>query len=181
MIEQPNLWSSWGRLTEISLSAVLFFIFIVALVRVLGKRTTSQLNNFDWIINIAVGSLAASGILLTDVATADALAAIITLALCQYLTTWWVRGTDTGSRVVKARPTLLTHKGEYLRDAMDEVRVSEEEIRAALREAGMIENSAANWVVLETDGNLSVIPSTPSKLDKAEALQDVQAPRELDD
>lgn len=177
MFEAFNLWSSWPRVVEIALNAILFYVFIVALVRIVGKRTTSELNNFDWIINVAAGSLAASGIMLDDVATIDALVAISGLAVCQYLATWWVRQTDLGSAVIKAQPTLLTHKGEYLWDAMEQVRVSEEEVRAALRKAGAIENSAANWVILETNGELAVIPRQEGDLD-AEALKDVDVPDE---
>ena len=39
-----------------------------------GKRTSEL--NFDWIINVTIGSFAASGILLKNVATADAMTAI---------------------------------------------------------------------------------------------------------
>lgn len=179
MLEDANIWSSWQRLLEIGLNAVLFYVFIVAMVRLVGKRTTSELNNFDWIINVAVGSLAASGIMLKDVATLDAIVAIGGLAACQYLTTLWVRNTQVGSDVVKAQPTLLTHKGEYLWDAMDKVRVSEEEVRAALRKAGAITNTDANWVILETNGELSVIPRQEGDLN-AEALKDVRVPEEPD-
>ena len=51
-------FESWDRLQNVAIAAVFFYAFIVLLVRVLGKRTTSQMNNFDWIITIAVGSLA---------------------------------------------------------------------------------------------------------------------------
>lgn len=180
MLEAVNIWGGWPRTIEIITNAVLFYIFIVAMVRAVGKRTTSELNNFDWIINVAVGSLAASGILLKDVATLDAIAAICVLALCQYLATLWVQKTEIGSRIIKARPTLLTHKGEYLNDAMDKARVSEEEVRSALRRAGQIENAAANWVILETNGELSVIPRQEGKLTDAEALRDVKIPDEPD-
>ena len=176
MAEHTNIWTSWQRMVEIGLNAVLFYIFIIAMVRLVGKRTTSELNNFDWIINVAVGSLAASGILLKDVATLDAIGAIIVLAACQYFTTMWVQRTDLGSKVVKAQPTLLTHKGEYLRDAMKKARISEEEIRGALRRAGALENAEANWVILETNGQLSVIPRQDGDLD-AESLKDVAVPQ----
>jgi len=48
---------------------------------------------------------------------------------------------------VKAEPTLLAHKGEYLGNAMARTRISEEE-KTALRAAGITANSDANWVVL---------------------------------
>ena len=116
---------------EISANALLFYILIIVMVRVVGKRTTSEFNNFDWIINVAVGSLAASGILLRNVASIDAIAAIVVLAACQFVTTKLVLRSENVADIVKAEPTLLTHKGEYLRDAIARTRISEEEIKTA--------------------------------------------------
>jgi len=180
VIEEPYLFSSWARLTEVSLSALLFFIIIIAMVRLLGKRTTGQFNNFDWIITVAVGSLAASGILLKDVATADALAAIVVLAACQYLTTVWVQRTKLGSKVVRAKPSLLVHKGRYMRDAMRKERISEEEIRTALREEGLIDIEQTNWVIMETNGKLTVIAKEDAGLDDVGTLKGVRIPAELE-
>ena len=164
---------------EISANALLFYILIIVMVRVVGKRTTSEFNNFDWIINVAVGSLAASGILLRNVASVDAIAAIVVLAACQFVTTKLVMRSDDVANVVKAEPTLLTHKGEYLRDAMARTRISEEEIKTALRAAGITANADANWVVLETNGTMSVIPRQDVAWNDADALSDVNRPDEL--
>ena len=163
----------------VSANAFLFYILIIVMVRLVGKRTTSEFNNFDWIINVAVGSLAASGILLRNVASVDAIAAIVVLAACQFVTTKLVMRSDDVADVVKAEPTLLTHKGEYLRDAMTRTRISEEEIKMALRAAGITANSDANWVVLETNGTMSVIPRQDVQWEEADALSDVNCPEEL--
>lgn len=179
MPDTINLWSSWLRVGEIAANALLFYILIIVMVRIVGKRTTSEFNNFDWIINVAVGSLAASGVLLRNVATLDAITAIAVLAACQYVTTRLVLRSKTAADVVKAEPTLLTHKGEYLRDAMARTRISEEEIKTALRAAGITANADANWVVLETNGTMSVIPRQEVEWENADALSDVNCPDEL--
>ncbi len=168
-----------ARLFDIAATAMFFFVMIVVLVRVVGKRTTSQLNNFDWIINIAVGSLAASGILLKDVHILDAALAIIVLAILQWLTTWSVLHSEAVSKVIKAQPTLLTHKGDFLRDAMRSTRISEEEICSALRSHGMHDVSDANWVILETNGELAVIPSDDVQLSNVGTMAGVAKPENL--
>ena len=165
---------------EISANALLFYILIIVMVRVVGKRTTSEFNNFDWIINVAVGSLAASGILLRNVASSDAIVAIVVLAACQFVTTKLVMRSEDVADIVKAEPTLLTHKGEYLRDAMARTRISEEEIKMALRATGITANSGANWVVLETNGTMSVIPRQDVRWGDADALSDVNCPDGLE-
>ena len=172
-------FESWDRMQNVAIGAIFFYAFIVLLVRILGKRTTSQMNNFDWIITIAVGSLAASGILLRDIAIIEAVAAIVILAAAQWFTTWLVLRSKLFSRVVKAEPTLLTHKGEYLEDAMKRMRISKEEIASALRQHGMTQLSDANWVILETNGEMTVIPQKDTTIDDVQTMADVGRPQSL--
>ena len=48
-----------------------------------------------------------------------------------------------------------------------------------LRAAGITANSDANWVVLETNGTMSVIPRQNVHWSDADALSDVNCPDEL--
>ena len=172
MSDRSWWFSSWTELAQIAIGAAFFYVLVVALVRVLGKRTTSQMNNFDWIISIAVGSLAASGILLKNVA-------IAVLAALQYATTRLVLKSSRFSNLVKAQSTLLTHRGEFLTDAMKAVRVSEEEILAVLRSHGMRDPKDANWVILETNGEMSVIFKSDKTIDNHGVMDKVAKPSSL--
>ncbi|MBX7493316.1 DUF421 domain-containing protein [Qipengyuania sp. 1NDW9] len=179
MDETADWFGNWNDIADTAVSAVLFYIFIVFLVRLTGKRSTSQLNNFDWIINITVGSLAASGILLDSVPALRALVAISVIMALQYLLTRAVLKFDWLAQLIKASPTMLTHKGEYLDEAMRETRISEEEICSALREHGLTDPADANWVVLETDGRMTVIPRKELALQDAETMGNVDAPADI--
>lgn len=179
IMNDPADWfGSWNDLIDTAVGAVLFYVLIVVMVRLAGKRSTSQLNNFDWIINITVGSLAASGILLDTVPALRAAIAIAIITILQMILTWGVRNFEPASRLVRARPTMLTHKGAFLENAMRETRISEDEIRSILREHGMTDKNEANWVILETDGRMTVIPRKDISLNRADAMQGVEV---LDD
>ena len=176
-MEEAGGWISNGdRLLEVSAAALVFYVFVVALVRIMGKRTTSQMNNFDWIITIAVGSLAASGMLLKNVAILDALAAILVLAGMQWVTTWLVLRSTIAEKLVKAAPTLLVHRGKLLHGEMKKTRVSEAEICSVLREQGMVQMAQADWVILETDGKMTVIPASETTLANAGTMRNVGRP-----
>ncbi|WP_417322382.1 DUF421 domain-containing protein [Erythrobacter aureus] len=177
---QRSVWlSSYDKIGEIVISAAVFYLFVIALVRVLGKRTTNQLNNFDWIITFAIGSLFASGILLKDVAIVDSLAAILTLAILQWFTTKMVLRSKVVAKLVKSDPTLLVHKGEYIDSAMERTRISQEEICAVLRNEGYESPDDVNWVILETNGTFSVIPRSEKSLSRADTMGDVTTPNQL--
>jgi len=73
--------------------------------------------------------------------------------------------------MVKAKPTLPLDNGNFLPKALREERVTESEVRAAVRAAGIAALEDVAAVVLETDGSVSVIRCSdqPSR----SALEDV--------
>jgi uncharacterized membrane protein YcaP (DUF421 family) len=88
----------------------------------------------------------------------------------QFAITWLGVRLPLVERVVKARPVALLVDGTMRRDAMRRERVSEGEVRAAVRGKGYARMEDVAAVVLETDGSLSVIGRTPGQ---ASALADV--------
>ncbi|WP_149496820.1 DUF421 domain-containing protein [Roseiconus lacunae] len=180
MPESIDTWfNTWSRIESVAISAVFFYVLVIVVVRISGKRLTSQMNNFDWIVTIAIGSLVGSGILLKDVSVADSTAAILILAALQWITTFAVRRSNAFRKVIKPRPTLLTHKGEFIEENLSKERISEAEIRAKLRQQGFTSVEDANWVILETDGSLTVIPREAVSLNEADLMSDVAAPARL--
>jgi len=174
MENDVSTWfNSWERLWSVGQGTVFFFVFIVVLIRISGKRTTSQMNNFDWIVLVAIGSLASSGILLENVSIADAGFAIVLLAFLQWLTTWLVIRSDRFANLIKPSPRMLTHKGKLLEGPMRKERISRHEIEAVLRGQGFTALSDANWVILESDGSMTVIPKQDADLSDVDLMRSV--------
>src|SRR5690606_22602804 len=77
----------------------------------------------------------------------------------QFIVTWasvrvrWIR------HVVTGEPRMLLERGVMLSNALHDARVTESEVRAAVRSAGLGDLNAVEAVVLETDGSFSVIKS----------------------
>ncbi|PZX19651.1 uncharacterized protein DUF421 [Palleronia aestuarii] len=165
-----HLWfNDWNRIASVTIGAVIFFAFAVLLTRLLGKRSTAQMNNFDWIIAVAMGSLLSSGILLKDVSIADALVAMGILGLCQWMTTWLVLRVPWLAWAVKPMPRLLVHDGEIVEAAMRAERISEDELFSRLRGQGYTNLPEVQWVILETDGRLTVVPDMNPEMPLSDA------------
>ncbi len=172
-MEVDTWFNSFDRLQDILLSGTAIYLAIIILVRISGKRTTSQMNNFDWIITVALGGLVASGILLKDVSVSDALFAACWLVFLQWVMTSVVIRSDLIADLVKARPTLLVDNGEYLQTNMRKERISEGEIMAALRENGLHQVDQAKWVILETDASFSVVADADDRPEEPQILANV--------
>jgi len=84
--------------------------------------------------------------------------------------TWMSVRSNAVKYLIKAEPRLLFHRGEFLRRAMRDERVNEEEMLQAMRSQGIGEIEGIEAVVLETDGSLSIIKATDGR---AEVLSNV--------
>jgi uncharacterized membrane protein YcaP (DUF421 family) len=83
--------------------------------------------------------------------------ALCLLVLLQYGIAWLSVRSQHFEALIKAEPTLLFHRGRFLRGAMRAERITREEILAAVRASGASDQAQIAAVVLETDGSLSVV------------------------
>lgn len=151
------LFSDWHTLGRTLAMGVLCYIALLSFLRVFGKRSMSTWNAFDWIVTVAMGSTLATCLLSKDVTFAEGALAFAVLLTLQLVVTWSCVRSPTVSRLVKAEPALLVRDGELLRDAMRRERVTESEILAGLRACGVSKVQDVAAVVLETNGQFSVL------------------------
>jgi uncharacterized membrane protein YcaP (DUF421 family) len=149
-------------LVRIAITVPVAYAVIILFIRISGKRSTSQMNNFDWIVTVALGSILGSTVVLKDVTLAEGLLATGLLLALQFVLTTAVRRSDRVASAIKATPTLLLHNGSFIEEAMSRERISEREILAALREKGVTDTEAVAWVVLENDASFSVLLKSDS-------------------
>ena len=150
-------FNSWESIKEIIIMATIFYFSIIIILRSSGKRTLSNLNAFDFVVTVTIGSIAATTILSVDTTFVDGLIAIITLVILQYIVAKLDVHFKFVSKVLKSDPTLVYYNGEYLKENMKKMRITEQDILQEVRlQAGsVIENVDA--VILESNGEISVI------------------------
>lgn len=147
-----------SKLVNIAIAVPITYGMIILFIRLSGKRSTSQMNNFDWIVTVTIGSVAASMILLDDVTLLEGGLAMALLLGLQYLVTSAVKASPLAERIVKARPATLMENGKWDEKAMRAERVTRSEVEAAVRQSGESDIDDVRKVVLETDASLSIIP-----------------------
>lgn len=158
MLAQTVFFNSWENLAKVLIVTPILYISVIVFVRLTGKRSTSQMNNFDWVVTVAIGSIIASPILLKDVSVAQGVLAVGILFLLQWILTSLTVRSELVSKVVRDSPSILVYRGALQRSEMKRTRVTESEIMSAVRENGYAELKNIALVVLESDANLSVIP-----------------------
>lgn len=151
------VFDGWDNLERVLIATPILYMAVIAFVRLTGKRSTSQMNNFDWIVTVAIGSIIASPVLLKDVSIMEGVVAIGLLFGLQWILTNLIIRSKAVCSLVRASPSVLVYRGSYQQKEMKRSRVTESEIMSAIRENGHIHLSEIGLVVLESDAKLSVI------------------------
>jgi len=145
------------KLGRIVLTAIMVYVLIVLTTKISGKRSTSQLNNFDWIVTVMIGSLGASTILLKDIPFVEGAASIIVLYVLQFLVTKYASISPPFSQVILSEPRIVFYQGQYLYDAMRAERLTQQELESAMRADGVQNLSDVEAIVFESDAKLTII------------------------
>ncbi|WP_201584786.1 DUF421 domain-containing protein [Psychrobacter sp. HII-4] len=146
------------KLGRIVLTSVMVYVLIVLVTKVSGKRSTSQLNNFDWVVTVMIGSLGASTILLKDVPFIEGVSSILVLYLLQFLVTKYASVSPQFSNFILSEPRIVFYQGQFLPDAMRSERLTRQEIECAMRSQGINSFDDVEAVVFESDAKLTIIP-----------------------
>ncbi len=149
-------------LGSILITGPLAYVAVIVLIRGFGKRSLSELNAFDLIVTVALGSLLASIVLDDSVSLLEGLVAMVILLVGQFVITFLSTRSRTVIRLVRSNPTLLYSRGAFLDEPMRRERVTRVEVMAAIRSAGYGSTESVDAVVLETDGSFSVLTGVGS-------------------
>ncbi|WP_083001817.1 DUF421 domain-containing protein [Halomonas sp. GT] len=150
-------YNGWESLLRTLIVGVLAYGVLVAFLRISGNRTLSKMNAFDLIVTVALGSTLATVLLSKDVALTEGALALALLISLQFVITWLSVRVSWVKRLVTGEPLMLLYQGEFLTSSLRQARVTKDEVRSAVRSSGLASLEAAQAVVLETDGSLSVV------------------------
>ncbi len=150
-------FDNWSALSRTVIVGGLAYVGLVVLLRASGKRTLSKMNAYDLVVTVALGSTLATITLSADVALAQGLLALALLIVMQFALTWSTVRVPWLRRLVTSEPSLLFYRAEYLHGALRKARVTEEDVRAAVRGDGHGSLEDVEAVVLEADGSFSVV------------------------
>ena len=146
-------------LTDIFLAALVAYFAVVIILRVFGKRSLAKWNMFDFVVTIALGSTLATAVMSTgdNGQLRKGLFGFLFLTGLQFVVTWLSVRFEWIANLLKSQPTLVVQNGRWLEAAMRRQRLTKSEVLAAMRASGTNNLSEIGAVVLETNGELSVL------------------------
>ena len=143
---------------DIVVRAVIAFIFLFLLLRLLGRRELSSMEPFDLILLVVVGDLIQQGVTQSDMSFTGSLLAIGTFAILTVFASWVVYRFRRLRKVLDAEPLIILQDGKLIEHTLKHERLTEEEVTAAARQQQIGSLDDVEWAVLEGNGRISFIP-----------------------
>jgi uncharacterized membrane protein YcaP (DUF421 family) len=146
------------ELHKIALRVLFTYAFLLALMRLSGKRLVSEAAARDFVLAIILGDMI-DDLLWAEVGAGKFVAGTGALAVTALLVAMLTYASDAAHDLIDGSPVLLLRDGEPVRRGMRAERINESELAAMLREHGL---ERERWdeverASLETEGELSVL------------------------
>jgi uncharacterized membrane protein YcaP (DUF421 family) len=153
----PDLGSS---LPEIVVRTAIVYLFLVAVMRISGKREVGQMSILELIVILIISDAVQNSMVGENTTIWGGLVAVLTLLGLDALLKAITGRSRRLRQAIEGEPRLLVRDGQMLSKALHEEKVEPSEVRAAIRAKGLERVEDVHLAVLETDGSISVIPKT---------------------
>jgi uncharacterized membrane protein YcaP (DUF421 family) len=141
---------------QVVVATVGIYLAFLVLLRLVGQRSLAAMSASDIACVVAVGAVVGRTTLLAVPTLATGLIALVTLFLAQWLVRI-ARRCRPIALLLDREPVLLVVDGRVLDDAVRRVRISDDELRQSLRLAGLSRMEQVGRLVLERNGQISVL------------------------
>jgi uncharacterized membrane protein YcaP (DUF421 family) len=142
---------------DIVLRSIAIFVFILLLMRVLGRRELSSLEPFDLVILVVIGDFVQQGVTQQDYSVTGAVLAVGTLGVLTVFVSWLSFRFPRLRPALDGRPIVLVEDGKPIEGNMKRERITIDELAAAARIQQIDSLGKVKWAVLETGGQISFI------------------------
>lgn len=132
-------------------------IGIFILLRIMGKKTMSELTPFDLIYILLLGAVVEEAIYDDKVNVLHVLFAIVLWGLFVYAIEKALQHTDKFSTFIEGEPAILIEKGRLNLKELDANFFDIEQLRSMLRQNNVYSIADVYYAILEVNGNLTVI------------------------
>lgn len=143
---------------DLALRAIIAFLLIFLITRVVGRRELSSLEPFDLIMLIVIGDLIQQGVTQSDTSVTGILIVLSVMATMTVLVAYLNFRFRSIRPFLEGRPVVLVENGEIVERNLSRERLTVEELESEARLEQIESIDAVRLAVLETNGKISFLP-----------------------
>ncbi|HEY3922010.1 MAG TPA: YetF domain-containing protein [Gaiellaceae bacterium] len=142
---------------DLVIRAIVVFLFVLVLTRVIGRRELSQLAPFDLILLIILGDALQQGLTQDDYSVTGAVLIVGTFAVLQVSMSWLSFRFARLRPMLEGEPLIIVQDGKPIEKNLHRERLTIEELMESARLHEIASLDEVKWAVVERNGEISFI------------------------
>ncbi|MDR7071215.1 DUF421 domain-containing protein [Fictibacillus barbaricus] len=136
---------------------VLGFLFLLFLMRILGKKQLGELTFFNYATGIAMGNIIGDMVIHKEITVWESLAALSFWALSVFAVEFINHHSKLSTKLTKGEPTILIKKGQLIQKELKKHQMSMDDLLMLLRINSVFDTQEVEYAIMEPNGQLSVL------------------------
>lgn len=137
---------------------IILYSFLLIIMRLMGKRQLGQLEPFDLVTALMISELAALPMEDNRMPLISSMIPITTLVILQIITSIIQLKSEKARTLLNGEPSILIKDGEVDLNELRNQRFNLDDLLEELRLNGYFNLSDIHYAILETNGNISIMP-----------------------
>jgi uncharacterized membrane protein YcaP (DUF421 family) len=145
------------------LRTVILYIFVIIAVRFMGKRQIGELQPSELVVTILISELAAIPMQETGIPLVSGFIPIVTLVSCEIILSAITLKSYRLRRLISGKPSVLIRNGVIDQKEMKRQGFTLDDLMEEIRLCGYMGVDEVAFAICETNGKLSVFPTSQNK------------------
>ncbi|MGN0704569.1 MAG: DUF421 domain-containing protein [Lentihominibacter sp.] len=150
-------------MTIILIRTVILYFIVLFVIRIMGKGELSKMSPFQLIVLFMIAELASIPIESPDVSMITGVTAIFALLFLQVFISFISIKSEKLKNFFNGKPSVLINKGDINYKELNKLRITINDLMEQLRIGNMSAVSEVEYAVMESNGELSIIPKADKK------------------
>jgi uncharacterized membrane protein YcaP (DUF421 family) len=147
---------------DLVIRATVLYVFVLLLMRVVGRRELSTLAPVDLVLLIVLGDALQQGLTQDDYSLTGAITVVSTIAALQVATSYLTYRSRRAKRILQGSPVVLIEDGSLIDRNLKRERLRPEDVAEEMRIDGIGSFDEVRWGILESNGQFSFVKKDSS-------------------
>lgn len=142
---------------------LILYIIVVFSLRFMGKRQIGELQPSELVVAIMISDLASVPMQAIDIPLISGIIPVLTLIITEIIMSFISLKSDFARKILSGEPSIIIYKGHINEHEMEKLRFNINDLLEELRMNNYPNIADIDCAVLETNGEISIIPKTDAK------------------
>lgn len=144
----------------IVLRAIIIYLVVLFLYRLMGKRQLGQMQPFELVLTLIIADLATIPMAEVSVPVLHGIVPVFTLVILHFVLTFFSSLSNKFASFLSGKPVIVINPDGIDHKALKNLNISVDDVFEAIRGCGYFSIEQIQYAIMETNGKMSVLPKS---------------------